>query len=474
MNISLKNHNRCRPWRVRIACLIWLTQCTDLAYAQQLSDLLTGQSPAEKSAGQDKVISVDHSKQNDKKIEKRLQEIFSELDELKDIKATVSNGVVSLQGEVGSTSAEEKAIQFAKQIENVVEVKNKLTISHSLTKRSQNAVQKIRLLGEKFIAGLPLVLVAILLVFLFWMLGRWCSQRQGFFRRISTNYFIADLLGKLTHLVFFVIGVITALTLLDATALIRTLLGVAGIFGLAIGFAVRDTVENFITSLLLSIRNPFEVNDYVNIEGHEGNVARLTSRATILISPDGNHIRIPNSTVFKAVIINYTRKPERRFQFDIGIDSNQDLLIAQGLALETMTAVPGVLADPKPMTVIEQLGDYNVLIRIYGWVDQSDCAYLKVRGEAIRHVKQAFDDANIIMPEPIYNLRIARKPRQTPEERKEKSLLPKRESIPETVKRQTEEAKDVTVDRTAEKQIEKENMQDNNENLLNPDAPVEM
>ena len=106
----------------------------------------------------------------------------------------------------------------------------------------------------------------------------------------------------------------------------------------------RDTVENYIASILLSLRNPFEVNDLVNIDGNEGNVVRLTTRATILISPDGNHIRIPNSTVFKAVIVNFTRNAERRFQFDVGIDTQQDLLEAQALALQALSSIEGVLS----------------------------------------------------------------------------------------------------------------------------------
>src|SRR3546814_6600583 len=66
------------------------------------------------------------------------------------------------------------------------------------------------------------------------------------------------------------------------------------------------------SDLMLSLRQPFRANDHVVIEGHEGRVVRLTSRATILMTLEGNHLRIPNSTVFKAVILNYTRNPERR------------------------------------------------------------------------------------------------------------------------------------------------------------------
>src|SRR3546814_11391197 len=71
---------------------------------------------------------------------------------------------------------------------------------------------------------------------------------------------------------------------------------------------------------MLSRRQPFRANDHVVIEGHEGRVVRLTSRATILMTLEGNHLRIPNSTVFKAVILNYTRNPERRFDFELGIE----------------------------------------------------------------------------------------------------------------------------------------------------------
>ena len=117
------------------------------------------------------------------------------------------------------------------------------------------------------------------------------------------------------------------------------------------------------------MRNPFSINDFVNIDGHEGNILRLSSRATILISPDGNHIRIPNAMVFKAVITNYTRNPERRFQFDVGIATEQDLLAVRALATNTLKAVTGVLDEPKPIVLIQDLADAVVLLRIFAWVE---------------------------------------------------------------------------------------------------------
>lgn len=444
-----------------ITCLLCLPVLNTSAHADELTNLLTGKT-ADTTASTDKVISTGASTQSDKKIRQRLQSIFSELDALKTVSISVNNGVVTLDGEVDSSATESKALQFARQVEGVVEVENNLSINRSLGKRLQNTGNKLLVMGQQTVAALPLFLLALLVFLLFWLLGGWVSRWQNLFRRISPNYFIANLLGQIAHLLFIMLGLVLALNLLDATALLGTILGAAGIVGLAVGFAVRDTVENYIASILLSVRNPFEVNDLVKIDSFEGNVASLNSRATILISPDGNHIRIPNATVFKAIITNFTRNPERRFQFDVGVDTGQNLLAAQTLAMETLQSMPGVLEEPKPLVLIEALGDSNVQLRIFGWVDQRQHNFGKVRSEAIRGVKQAFDQAGIVMPEPIYNLRINQQAETAPTE-----------TPPVASAEDRREVQDVSADHTIEDKVRQEQSSSDSTNLLTPQAPKE-
>ncbi len=436
--------------------------------ADELTELLTG-GAKEEAVVADKVITTNSSRQGDRKIKQRLQEIYTELEALQNISIAVNKGVVTLIGEVDSSANESKALQFAGQVEGVVEVKNQLVVSRSLQKRLQTTAEKLWILTRQMLAGLPLFLLAVLVVVLAWLLGSWLSVRSVY-RRITPNQFIANLLGQIVHLVLILLGVVLALILLDATALIGTILGAAGIIGLAVGFAVRDTVENYIASILLSLRNPFQVNDFVSIDGHQGNVLRLTSRATILMSPDGNHIRIPNAMVFKAVITNFTRHPERRFQFDVGIAAEHDLLAAQALAMKTVTATEGVLAEPKPLVVIEQLGDSNVPLRIYAWINQENYSYPKVRSEAIRAVKQAFDNAGIVMPEPIYQLRLMQAATDLAggaESRNDAEVTAHAKA--------TQDVQDVSPDRTVEnKVIEEQAQMAGHENLLTRDAPKEM
>ncbi|SFQ24269.1 mechanosensitive ion channel family protein, partial [Tranquillimonas alkanivorans] len=176
--------------------------------------------------------------------------------------------------------------------------------------------------------------------------------------------------------------------------------------GLAIGFAVRDTVENFVASVMLSLRQPFRPNDLVEIEGDSGRVVRLTSRATILLSLDGNHIRIPNSTVFKGRIVNYSRNPARRFVFDIGIDPDADLEATRKLAQDTLEGLPFVLGEPEALVWIETISEAGAVLRVTGWIDQNETGFVTARSDAIRLVKAAIEAAGVSIPDTTYRIRL--------------------------------------------------------------------
>lgn len=117
----------------------------------------------------------------------------------------------------------------------------------------------------------------------------------------------------------------------------------------------------------------------MKIDGHEGKVIRLTSRATIILSFDGNHIRIPNATVFKSTVINYTRNPERRFGFDIGVGYGTDLAEAKLLAEETVKGLPFVLTTPSVSSWTTELGGSDVGMKVTGWIDQRETGLLAAR-----------------------------------------------------------------------------------------------
>lgn len=354
----------------------------------------------------DTVIATRANPSEDANIERRLNNIFANLDDLKGIAVDVQDGVVTLTGEVLERRAEERALELAARTANVVSVENRLTynrdVGRTLTVVSENLREQMR----AALQYIPVLAVAVLVFTLFWLFARWMTRGRRFFERLAPNVFIADLLRQLVRVGITLAGLVIALQIADASSILGSVLGALGLAGLALGFAVRDTVENYIASILLSLRQPFAPEDHVIIEGQEGLVLKLTSRATLLMSFDGNHIRIPNSVVYKAVILNFTRNPNRRFWFEIGVGTDVNLIDALELARQTIERSPGVLQYPAPTGQIHALGESNVLLRFYAWMDQRSSDYSAVRSETLRRVKAAFQQMDFDMPEPSYRLRI--------------------------------------------------------------------
>lgn len=351
-------------------------------------------------------IAVETDAGTDQRIRDRIRDIMQELEGYGAVRVAVSEGIVTFTGEALDAEAIARLEQLAARVDGVVAIENQVV-------ETTDVVERLNPVAERFVERLrqlwnfgPLLAVAVISGFAViaagWALARWKAP----FARFAPNAFIADIYRMLIRLAFVIAGVVVALDIMNATALLGTLLGAAGIVGLAVGFAVRDTVENFIASVMLSLRQPFRPNDFIEIAGDMGSVIRLTSRATILLDPSGNHIRIPNATVFKSRIINYSRNPERRFDFDLGVEPAADLAEVRRIGLEVLAGLPYVLATPAPDVWIMDSGDSTVLVKFLGWIDQRETSLLVARGDALRLVMAALTEAGVDLPEPGYRLRL--------------------------------------------------------------------
>jgi small-conductance mechanosensitive channel len=184
---------------------------------------------------------------------------------------------------------------------------------------------------------------------------------------------------------------------------------------------------------------------------------------------DGNHLRIPNSTVFKAVILNYTRNPERRFQFDLGVDANDDPVAGMEVGLAAVEALEFVLDTPKASAIISEVGDSNIVLRFFAWVDQEKTDFMKGRSLAIQAAKTALETAGFALPEPIYRLRFDEKMPQPLAEaaRRERQPPGKRSAAVESTSR------DIAPDAHVEQLVEEERAGSAAEDLLDAHRPIE-
>ena len=356
------------------------------------------------------VVSIDSAP--DRKLDARLSGIFGSIEELRGVGVAVNSGVVTLHGAVNEEADREKAASIASRLEGVVEVRNEIEVNRDIGTRSRAVYERFEERLSDFIGALPLFLLAVIVFTVFVLLSRWLGSRKWATGGRTANPLLRQLLMQSVRTGIVLLGLVLALEVMDATSLIGAVLGAAGLTGLVLGFALKETVENYVAGLLMSLRQPFEPYDHIFVSGYEGHVIRLTSRATVIMTLDGNHVRIPNAEVFKNTLVNYSRNPERRFEFDVGVGVQTNLIEARQLAIETLGTMSAILRDPEPDCWVETLGDSNVVMKVLGWIDQREHSLPKVRGEAIRRVKIAFEAANYDLPEPIYRLNLMNPPSQ--------------------------------------------------------------
>ncbi len=402
----------------------------------------------------------------DEKIRQRITAIFSQIEEFETIEVKVSSGVVTLSGEVPGARTREDALALVRRTEGVVLTLDRLSETTQVGARLSPAMAKLHHLGDSFLTKLPLIAIAVGVIAFSVILANFFHRREKWYARLRVSSLARNLARRLVRLMVILLGFVLALEILDATAIVGAVFGAAGLVGIVFGFAFKNILENYLSGVLLSTQNPFEIGDFIEIGGLSGKVALLTSRDTVLITPDGNHLRIPNSIVINSELLNYTRNPLRRFEFAAGISVNIDLNKAQKVGLLALARIPEVLDDPEPVIVVDQLGESTIQLRFFAWLDQTQHDFLKVRSQSIRLVKEAFDEAGIEMPEPIYRVHLKRSGRKTGK----KTVIPApspelREAAPEIFEM------DLSADRTIDERLREEQRLSQEENLL-PEPPA--
>ena len=395
-------------------------------------------------------IAVSEGLISDADIATRIDDIRRQLGGLSQVQVSVNAGVVRLSGEVLATAEAEEFAALAERVDGVVAVENEVVENTDVGERLAPAIDRIETRISTAIAYVPLAIVAFAAAALVGALGFLLARWDAPWNRIAPNAFIADIYRQIVRIVFVLGGIVLALDILGAAALLGTILGAAGLVGLAIGFAVRDTVENFIASVMLSVRQPFQPNDLVEIEGDLGKVIRLTSRATILLSPDGNHIRIPNSTVFKARIVNFSRNDSRRFSFEIGVETDSDLGAVRDMIERHIQALPFVLDEPRALVWIETMNESGVVLTCTGWIDQAKTDFRLARGAALREVKDAIEASGVAIPDTTYRIRLEGSGlgsiTETPAPDPRPGPAPRAEPVPEPVSIDRDDALDRIID----------------------------
>src|SRR5262249_52145596 len=214
------------------------------------------------------------------------------------------------------------------------------------------------------------------------------------------NVLLRSVVGSVISSLLVLGGLMLALGALRLTHVVLSVVGISGLVVLAVGFAFKDLTENFIASVLLGLRRPFQIGDYVTIAGQSGVVKSWNARGTVLVTLEGNHVRIPNATIFKEILVNSTASPSCRNTFDVVIPNEASTADALDAMNRALGETRGILADPPPRALVEALEPGGVRIRAEFWSPSQGVDAHQLQSDAKLKAKVALQQAGVIAPLP--------------------------------------------------------------------------
>ena len=241
-------------------------------------------------------------------------------------------------------------------------------------------------------------LVVALLIF---VVGKWIANivqntLEKILRKRSVDEVLVNFLGTITFTLVMVIAVVAAFDTLGIPA--TSFMAIIGAAGLAIGLALKDSLSNFASGVMLVLFRPFTKGDFIEAGGITGTVDEIRLVATTLTTPDNKLITVPNSMMYTNAIINFSAKATRRLDMVFGVGYDDDLKVAADVLKKTCADHPKVLGEPATNVFISNLGDSSVDFGVRPWVKSED--YWGVRAEILETAKVALEAAGCNIPYP--------------------------------------------------------------------------
>ncbi|MFW5657565.1 MAG: mechanosensitive ion channel family protein [Bacteroidota bacterium] len=259
---------------------------------------------------------------------------------------------------------------------------------------------------DTFITMLPNLVVAVLLIVLFYFLARFSRnilQRALF--RVTKNEAIINLAGSIIFLVIVTAGFFIALGILNLDKTVTSLLAGVGIIGLALGFAFRDIAANFLSGFYIAIKSPINVGDMIQYNESYGTVKEIGLRATRLKTLQGQDIVIPNRLIIENRYTHFTVNKERRIDLDVGISYGDDLEKAEKVTLEAINKIDSIKKDKPVDLYYLAFGNSSINFVVRYWVDfYKETDYLFALSQGIKNIKKAYIEHGITITFPIRTL----------------------------------------------------------------------
>ena len=264
------------------------------------------------------------------------------------------------------------------------------------------ALKGVNEMARGFAERLPYLVVAFVVFVVFYIAAKLIrSVVRGVSLRRKRHRNVGVVLGRLMQWVVVFLGLMIALVIALPTFKPAQLVQFLGISSVAIGFAFRDVLQNFLAGILLLLNEPFRVGDQIRMGDLEGTVEEIETRATMIRTYDNRRIVVPNAELFTNAVTVNTAYDKRRLEYDIGIGYGDDIEAAKRVMLEAMQSTKDVASDPAPEVLVYEFGESTVNLRARWWIvppRRSDA--LDSRDQVLTAIKRGLSENGIDLPFP--------------------------------------------------------------------------
>lgn len=241
-------------------------------------------------------------------------------------------------------------------------------------------------------------IISALLVFL---VGKWIAKKitKILVRLLKSRDIDITLIGFLEGIVYYALFITVLIAAAGQLGIKTTsFLAILGAASLAVGLALKDSLANFSSGVMLILFRPFKVGDVVTVGGETGKVEQISVFSTVLNTPDNQRKIIPNGSIANSTITNITANPTRRIDLVVGIGYDDDIRKAKATLEEILAADSRVLRDPAPFVAVSELADSSVNLVVRPWVAKEN--YWDVYCALTETIKVTFDEQGISFPYP--------------------------------------------------------------------------
>lgn len=265
--------------------------------------------------------------------------------------------------------------------------------------------ERISTMAKQAVELSPQILLAVMLLVVTWLIARlvvFVFRRA--MRRSSLRRSLIVVLQKLIAVTIWTIGLLIAATIIFPNLTPANLVAGLGLGSIAVGFAFKDIFENFLAGVLILLREPMRIGDFIECNGVEGRVEEITLRDTYIRQVDGQLVLVPNAMLFQNAVYVLTDKPIRRITVMCGVAYDEDIDEARDVIKSAVENVKSVNTSQPVEIFAQAFGSSSIDFEVTWWTESKPIDVRESRDEVVAAVKRALDDAGIEIPFPYRTL----------------------------------------------------------------------